>query len=55
MTHLKVIEAFKSYFLHLIGSLKTENTDIDSAKLFLKSSFPEGFPIMLKCPPQRQN
>ena len=44
------VEAFSSYFLKLIDSLKTENMDINSAKLFLKSSFPEGFPVMLTIP-----
>lgn len=44
------MEAFNSYFLNLIDSLKTENTDIDSAKLCLKNSFPEGFPVMLTIP-----
>jgi hypothetical protein len=43
-----VAETLISYFRNFIDSLKTENTGIDSAKLFLKNYFPQGFPIMLK-------
>jgi hypothetical protein len=44
------VGAFNNYVPHLIDSLKTENIDIDSAKLLLKHFFPEGFPVMLTTP-----
>ena len=40
------VEAFSSYFLNLIDSLKTENMDVDSAMLCLRNSFPKGFPVI---------
>ena len=43
-------DVFNKYLLNLTNRLKSDYTDKGSAMSFLKSSFPKGFPKMVKIP-----
>jgi len=43
-------DMFNKYYLNLTNRLKSDYKDNGSAMSFLKSSFPKGFPKMVKIP-----
>jgi len=46
----QVADVHNKYFLNLTNILKSDYMDNGSAILFLKSSFPKGFPKVVKIP-----